>query len=244
MNDPERLIQGGDDLEQAMLRAGAGDGPSEASRRKVAAGLGIVAAPHGALWRAADLLKWIGGSAILLALVGGAAHFLRPRNAPALDSSASSPAPATNETIATPSPGRAPAESLADLPATPAADPPVVHAPPVVRASPKIVPTSPPAVAAPAKTKRNASTLDAETALLDGARASVRAGRPNDALRTLDGYDAQFPDGLLAPEATVVRIEALVKSGDKAGARVLGQAFLRGHPDSPLADRVRSLTNS
>jgi len=247
MNDPERLIQDGDDLEQSMLRAGAGDGPSEVSRQKVAAGLGIGATAPPASWRAADSMKWIGGTAILLALVGGAAHFLRPANAPALDARAPSPAAVTNEPVATPSPEPAPAETLAIAPPIPVADPPTLEADrqgsPIVKAPPKVVRTPPQATTVPSKTKRNASTLDAETALLDGARVSVRAGRPADALRTLDGYDAQFPDGLLVPEATVVRIEALVKNGDKAGARILGQTFLRAHPDSPLADRVRSLTN-
>jgi len=237
MNDPERLIQGGDDLEQAMLRAGAGDGPSEVSRQKVAAGLGIDAAAPAAPWRGPAWMKWIGGTAILLGLVGGTSHFLRPGNAPPRGARAPSDPPATSETMATPSPEPTLAGSTAIAPPVHAAPPPVVSAPP------KIVRTPPPATTIPPKAKKNASTLDAETALLDGARASLRAGRPGDALRTLDGYDARFPDGLLAPEATVVRIEALVKSGDRAGARLLGQNFLRAHPGSPLADRVRSLTN-
>jgi hypothetical protein len=232
MSDPERLIQGGDELEQALLRAGASDGPSELSRQKVAAGLGIGAAAH-APWSAGGLMKWMGGAVVALALVGGAAHLLRPEKAP------TSQVPTTNQAIATPtSPEPSPADSIALAPPTQVADASVESA------RPKVVRRPPKAATALPKTKKNASTLDAEMALLDGARASLRAGRPGDALRTLDGYDAQFPRGLLVPEATVVRIEALVNNGDKPGALRLGERFLRAHPDSPLAARVRTLTNS
>src|SRR5947207_12055132 len=81
MNDPERLIHDGDDLEQALLQAGVGDGPSEASRQKVATALGIGGA-HAASWSTAGLLKWIGGVAIVLGLIGGAAQFVRTRRDP------------------------------------------------------------------------------------------------------------------------------------------------------------------
>jgi TolA-binding protein len=147
--------------------------------------------------------------------------------------------PTTNEPIATPtSPEPSPAHSIALAPPTQVADASIENL------RPKVARRAPKAVTPLAKAKKDASTLDAEMALLDGARASLRAGRAGDALRTLDGYDTQFPSGLLVPEATVVRIEALVKSGDKAGALRLGERFLRTHPDSPLAARVRSLTNS
>ena len=236
MSDPERLIQDGDDLVQAMLRAGASDGPSEASRQKVAAGLGLGTATQAGPWSTATLLKWLGSTLVVLGLVAGAVQLLRPEHAPA-----SSQAQTTKQTVLVPpatSSEPTPAESLATAPPTAVAASPVEHAPPKVVRRPSRAPT------VVEKAKKTASTLDAETALLDGARASLRAGRPADALRTLDGYDARFPGGLLVPEATVVRIEALVGKGDKAAARRLADVFLRTHPGSPLAARVRSLTNS
>jgi outer membrane protein assembly factor BamD (BamD/ComL family) len=119
----------------------------------------------------------------------------------------------------------------------PSADP--APAPPRVdRAAPKASGTT------SGKTKRTASTLDAETSLLDAARGALRDGHPEAALRTLEGYDAQFPSGLLSPEATVLRIEALVRVGDDAGAGRLADSFLRAHPESPLAPRVRSLVKT
>ena len=111
MSDPERLVQDGDDFVQALLRAGESDGPSEASRQKVAAGLGIGATAHGAPWSAGSLLKWTSGTLVVLALMGGAAYLLGRENAPA-----TSHMSATNQPLATspaPSPEPTAAESIA-----------------------------------------------------------------------------------------------------------------------------------
>ena len=93
----------------------------------------------------------------------------------------------------------------------------------------------------PPPAKRSASSLVAETAALDAARRALRAHDPAAALDALDGYARAFPDGSLAPEATVVRIEALSVHGEHARARALAARFLAEHPTSPLADRVRTL---
>jgi hypothetical protein len=39
----------------------------------------------------------------------------------------------------------------------------------------------------------------------------------------------------------MLRIEALVASGDKGRAREVGQRFLASHPETAHADRVRTL---
>jgi outer membrane protein assembly factor BamD (BamD/ComL family) len=57
----------------------------------------------------------------------------------------------------------------------------------------------------------------------------------------VDEYDAQFPDGMLSQEATVLRVEALVKEGDRSAAVGVGQRFLAAHPTSPHALRVKQL---
>jgi outer membrane protein assembly factor BamD (BamD/ComL family) len=69
----------------------------------------------------------------------------------------------------------------------------------------------------------------------------VAAGEPARALAILDGYTARFPRGAMAPEATVLRIEALVKAGDRPAATRVADAFLATAPTSPYATRIQSL---
>src|SRR5690348_13092450 len=109
MSEPERLIQDGDDFVQALLHAGASDGPSEVSRQKVAAGLGIGAAVQAPSWSAGRLFKWGSGTLVVLALVGGAAHLLRREDTPATSQ------PQATKQLATPpapSPEPTPSESI------------------------------------------------------------------------------------------------------------------------------------
>jgi outer membrane protein assembly factor BamD (BamD/ComL family) len=60
-------------------------------------------------------------------------------------------------------------------------------------------------------------------------------------VRLIDDYEARFPGGSLAQEATVLRIEALASQGDRQGASALGDRFVAEHPTSPYAARVRQL---
>jgi hypothetical protein len=57
----------------------------------------------------------------------------------------------------------------------------------------------------------------------------------------LEEYEGSFPAGRLATEASVLRIEALARAGDRAGVAAAGKAFLTSHPNGPYATRVRSL---
>jgi hypothetical protein len=45
----------------------------------------------------------------------------------------------------------------------------------------------------------------------------------------------------LAPEATVLRIEALLESGDRAQASALAERFETSNPKSPYTERIRSI---
>jgi len=76
---------------------------------------------------------------------------------------------------------------------------------------------------------------------LDRARAALRQGAMVQAAQELDKYDADFPQGALRPEATVVRIEVLVKMGDYRSARALGQAFALAYPASGHLSKIRLL---
>jgi len=83
--------------------------------------------------------------------------------------------------------------------------------------------------------------LAAEVVALDRARQALDRGDATAALRALDDYQRRFPLGTMRPEATVVRIEALVRKGDAAGARRVADGFLATHPQSPHAQRIRFL---
>ena len=80
-----------------------------------------------------------------------------------------------------------------------------------------------------------------ELSMLDRARNALGAGEPARALSILDAYSARFPRGSMVPEATVLRIEALVRAGDRDGAQRVGSAFLVRFPRNPYAARVQSL---
>ena len=85
------------------------------------------------------------------------------------------------------------------------------------------------------------STLTAEVALLDAARAAAAAGTFAEALRLADRYRIDFPGGELAPEAEVVAIEALVERGEKPSARERAARFLARYPGDPHTGRVKWL---
>jgi outer membrane protein assembly factor BamD (BamD/ComL family) len=77
--------------------------------------------------------------------------------------------------------------------------------------------------------------------MLERARAAMNAGELSRALSILDGYIDRFPHGAMAPEAAVLRIETLLKAGDRAAATRFANAFLAIAPHSPYAARVQSL---
>jgi outer membrane protein assembly factor BamD (BamD/ComL family) len=89
-----------------------------------------------------------------------------------------------------------------------------------------------------------ASRLAEEARSLESARRELAGGRAGAALATLDRYEREHAAGELRPEATALRVEALAASGDAAGARALGQAFLARHPAHPAAARVRRALGS
>jgi len=86
----------------------------------------------------------------------------------------------------------------------------------------------------------HAAMLREELGALDHARVSLAGGDARRALDELDGYDRRFPGGRLQLEAEVLRIDALAKTGRKDLARQHAQEFLRRHPNSVLATRVRA----
>ena len=84
-----------------------------------------------------------------------------------------------------------------------------------------------------------ANALAQEAALLRRARAQLRDGDATAALRVLDEHTRRFADGALVEEALVLRIDARCAAGQSERARADADTFLRRHPSSPLAARVR-----
>jgi TolA-binding protein len=86
-----------------------------------------------------------------------------------------------------------------------------------------------------------APSIAREIEQLDAARDHLSHGDALGALSELDAYAREHATGALRQEASVLRIEALVQSGNRDAARGIAVQFLRDHPQSPHAARVRAL---
>lgn len=86
-----------------------------------------------------------------------------------------------------------------------------------------------------------ASRLAREVAALDAARAALAIGAGQRALRQIERYRVEFPDGELAADAEAVAIEALAAEGEHGALAAAARRFLARHPRDPHAARVREL---
>ncbi len=198
--------------------------PDPARRRRIAAALGVGAAVTTTTAASASALglaaKIVGVVAIGGAVAAGGYYATRP---PAPPPAAPPPPVAVASTVFAPPP-----------PVETAPPPPVVSvasaAPPPVSAPKK------PPPAAPA-----ASSLTREVATLGRARSALAAHDPDGAMRALDEYRAEFPNGKMASEETVLRVQVLMAKGQRAQAKALADSFVAQHPDSPFASQVQRL---
>jgi hypothetical protein len=248
MNDPKRLSSVPEsDFEHRLLRAGRAGAPPGARQRALLAAsaalatsslaAGGAAAGHAATTAKAGTVaafKWL--SVLSLMGVGAVAGVVVVRNAheggarkniavTTATSRAAESTPAVNPIaiLATP----APSESAATT------------AVPAARTNARV--TARPAARSAEPSASSASTLPVELAVLEQARGAMGAGEPTRALSILDGYDVRFPRGAMVPEAAVLRVEALVKAGDRPAAYRFANAFLASEPRSPYAVRIQSL---
>ncbi len=113
--------------------------------------------------------------------------------------------------------------------------------PPVEPVQNRETSVAPPVLPTPKVESRttSASALAAELGALDMARARLASGDPTGALAKLDDYARAYPRGRLVLEAEVIRIDALSRAGQRDQAKKRAEAFLRRHPNSVLATRVR-----
>ena len=260
MTDPDRLLKQLDDESPgaSMLRSAREDAPREAARRRTAMALGLAvgvtaastaatttAAAAASKWSAyggtAALIKWIGIGAVSGVMAVGAVEYVsaehEANDAPATTAPMASTAPAIRSFKApSPVPVLIP-PAIPDEPHEPAsAAAPTLEVPQAIpRAKAPTPPSAAPHVAPVA------SSLADEVRDLDRARALLAAGNARATLSALDAHDRTFADGALAPEAAVLRIEALTQAGDDAAATARANAFLATYPSSPQARRVRSV---
>ena len=88
------------------------------------------------------------------------------------------------------------------------------------------------------------ASLTDEVRALEGIRTAVRAQQGPHALALLNAYRAQFPNSTLSLEALVLRVDALLLTGDRPQAVKLAQRLLQQHPTGPYAARLRALVPS
>jgi hypothetical protein len=230
VNDPRRLIdEGSTGFESKLLRAGRKDAPAPHNRKRIAAALGVgsvFAASTVATGASATGKTWLGLATatafrLTAGLTAGALAIYAGMRALSPEPKAPSAKPIVTETRR--APPSLPKEATA----------PVASAPPVEEVSEPVVrrPVASTAV----------DTLSEELAVLDQARRALAKRDYAGALASLDDYTRRFPKRRLSSEATVLRIETLVKSGDVPQATRIGKDFLASQPNGPYAKRVASL---
>lgn len=80
-----------------------------------------------------------------------------------------------------------------------------------------------------------------QLAIVESARHSLSEKRTDECLETLRRYDAKYPSGLFTTEVQVVRVEALLASGQSEKAFALARKVIAENPRGPYADRLRAL---
>jgi hypothetical protein len=126
----------------------------------------------------------------------------------------------------------APASQLNEKATAPSASQPTAASLPVAS-------TIPPAPAAQPALAKPSSATDDEISLVRRAAATLRAGRPGDALTLLSEHAARFPNGVMGEERDGLRVLSLCAMGDSALARREATLFLTHSPNSPLAGHIR-----
>jgi hypothetical protein len=80
-----------------------------------------------------------------------------------------------------------------------------------------------------------------EADLLQSAGGAIARSEFDRALYLLDSYDARFASGVLAEEALVLRVRALLAAGRRQEAQRTTADFERRRPESFYVPRLRAL---
>jgi hypothetical protein len=271
MTDPQRLKdEYAGDLQGQLLRSVASDAPRRTAHQRTLVALGFggaalgipsattaaAATKVGAAATFAVIAKWV-GIGMATAVVAAGAAYEAPRLMGRGESSVAAPIDQAPGRLPVGEVNRAPAPSplqasesshaenaLADenpvgIPAAGVSPPPAPRLPRSVPTAARDTNTDPPSPS-PRVEAPEPPGLSREVAMLDSARQMVSTN-PAGTLRALDDYQSQFPHGDLAPEALVLRIEALVRSGQQPRADKLAREYLERNPGSPHARKIRTL---
>jgi hypothetical protein len=205
--------------------ASASPGGPAGSGRLTDGGVASAARLAAAKWLA---IGAIGGGALTAALLGSRL------GAPA------APAPPVSSTLTTPTPPVVASTNVPErAPAAIASAGPVAIVKDVATSSSaKAKVTDLRDAASPSPVSR-ASTLAAQAAAVDRARAATWAGNHDEGLRLVARYHEEFPAGELAPDAEAVAIVALAGKGDRAELTRRASLFLARYPHDPHAAAVR-----
>jgi hypothetical protein len=230
MNDPVRLRDEAEStVELLLLAAGTAYRSSDTARAKTLAALGLAgsaAVSAGAVSVAASSVGKASWAGKWLLLSGVGAAVAGPIGYIAWERSHAHTAPAA--VVLAPAVAARPTEA-----------PAVASLEPVPTAKNEVVPSpTPPSIKLEPRTTAT-SALAAELGALDAARSRLSAGDASGALAKLDDYARAYPRGRLVLEAEVLRIDALSRAGQKDQAKKRAESFLRRHPNSVLATRVR-----
>jgi hypothetical protein len=248
MKDPARLVrEHPSELARAVLRSADADAPPRGALERTLAATGVVIGATTTTTAAAAAKAGMGplvkaGLVLVgIALMAAVVAYVRRGHDGASDTAAHATA-----TVQPPAP---------TVPQEPVTPPPAAHDDPAAptiaaTAAPTNAPTIAPTIIATVAPRASSSTatpassapsLEEQIAAMDRARAALASGDTAGALRGLDAYDRDFPRGAFSQEATVMRIEALARSGNRARARTLADRFLAANPKSPYARRIHAV---
>jgi hypothetical protein len=94
---------------------------------------------------------------------------------------------------------------------------------------------------APSASASRGASLSAQIALLDRARAASENGRHLEALQLLDVYERRFAREVMEQEALLLKVEVLLKQGERAAAESTARRLLDAYPKSSHVRRLKSL---
>jgi hypothetical protein len=255
MTAPKRLLEGASPLEARLLRSWKTGGPSPSARRAtLAAGAAIAAAatstkvaaaatagiesiaPKAIAAGSAGIVKWLAAGslvlltgAVMVAIVASGASRETTATVPTVSAT-----PSTT-TLRTPPPTASSNAETTLIPAPSTEEQPKASPPRAARANvPRGRPSAPPP----------SSSLGEQVGKLEHARAALQAGETEASLIALDRYEEEFPNGLLRQEAALLRIEALVRKGDRSAADRAAKSFFAAYPSSPHEEKIRRLLDN
>jgi hypothetical protein len=262
MTDVKRWVEdGASEPVRELLAAAREERPAEAGvqRTLVALGLGsavATSASHAAgSAGAATLAKSATGAGTLAVVTKwgaiGAIGAMTTFGAVQVASRALEPSPATTSV--------APPRATEKARSMKAAEPPPVTATetsPAANTEPEVSEQSSPAAAAravkvpaaaaperaspeQAQTTAEAERMLEEVRAIDRARSALARGDGRATLAALESYRSGFSERRFEPEALYLRMEALGRIGDTAGAKAAAERLLAAYPNAPQAARAK-----